>query len=142
MLASKEKWWIFSKDGWIKDLICHNYKVILRNRWYNILSVLFKFCQRDIMHNTVIKCRKITSYYITVISNVFNQASKNIYTNYGKCTDLQTYFSEKNIWLSSQVFWRIAVSKFQGNRYVLNNVIGCGYLTAICYGNIPVFHIQ
>ena len=43
---------------------------------------------------------------------------------------------------SSQVFRRIAVSKFQGNRYVLNNVIGCGYLTAICYGNIPVFHLQ
>ena len=35
-----------------------------------------------------------------------------------------------------QVFRRIAVPKFQGNRFVLNNMTGCGYLNAICHQDI------
>ena len=48
------------------------------------------------------------------------------YTKYGKYTDLQTYFLEKNIWISSQVFEGIVVPKFQGNRSVLSNMTGWG----------------
>ena len=45
--------------------------------------------------------------------------NKKIFAKYGKYADLQTTFSEKNIWRSSQVFRGIAVPKFQGNRSVL-----------------------
>ena len=37
---------------------------------------------------------------MTFIFNVFNQCSKKSYAKYGKCTHLQTYFSEKNMWHS------------------------------------------
>ena len=69
-----------------------------------------------------------------------NQSSKKSYAKYGKCIDLQTYFSEKNVQVSCQLFRRMAVPKSQGNRFVLNNMIGCDYLTAICYRNISAFH--
>ena len=57
--------------------------------------------------------------------------------SYAKCcksTDLQTYFSEKNIWHSSQVFLGIAFPKFQGNRSVLRNgdrvwLFDCNFLS-------------
>ena len=69
-----------------------------------------------------------------------NQSSKKSYAKYGKYIHLQTYFPEKNIWVSCQLFRRIAVPKSRGNRFVLNNMIGCDYLTAICYRNISAFH--
>ena len=62
---------------------------------------------------------------------MFNQSSKKSYAKYGKYTDLQTHFSEKNIWHSSQVFQGIAVPKFQGNKSFLSNVLECG-----CDGNL------
>ena len=57
--------------------------------------------------------------------------------------NMQSYnhISQKNIWLSGQVFREIAVAKFHGNRSVLGVVIECGYLTAICCRNIPASHI-
>ena len=59
---------------------------------------------------------------------------------YGKYTDLQTYFSEKSIWRHSQFFQGIAIPKFQRNRSFISNVIGCGYLSPLFCRNIPAFH--
>ena len=73
---------------------------------------------------------------------MFDQSSKKSYPKYGKYTDLQTYFSEKNTWRSGQVFRGVAVPKLQENRSVLSDVIGCEYFTAIHYRNIPAFHIS
>ena len=53
------------------------------------------------------------------IFNAFNQSSKRGCAKYGKYTDLQTYFLEKNILLRSQAFQGIVVPKFQRNRSVL-----------------------
>ena len=36
---------------------------------------------------------------------------------------------------------RIAFPKLSGNMPLLSNVIGCGYLTAICYQNIQLILI-
>ena len=44
------------------------------------------------------------------------ESSKESFAKHGKYTDLQTSFSEKNIWFSSQVFWEISVPKLQGNK--------------------------
>lgn len=56
---------------------------------------------------------------------MFNQSFKKGYAKPARYTDLQTYFSEKNNWHSIHVFQGIVVSKFQGNRCVLSNVIVC-----------------
>ena len=58
---------------------------------------------------------------------MFNQSSKKRTAKYGKYTDLQTYFSGKNTWRSSQELQDISVPKIQRNRSVLSNKIGCGY---------------
>ena len=76
---------------------------------------------------------------------MFNQFNQKSYAKSGRYTDLQTYFLEKNIWRSSQMFQGIVVPKFQGSGYFLINLIGCGYCTEftietfqpfICYEKI------
>ena len=34
-----------------------------------------------------------------------------------------------------------AFPTYQRNKFAIRNVTGCGYLTAICYRNIPALHI-
>ena len=113
-----------------------HFSIILENRWWNCLMLCSVFVKETL---TIIQFQwyKITSCWLIFIFNVFNQSSKRNYAKYGIYTDIQTYFSEKNIWLGVQVFWGITGSKFQGNRSVLSNEIGCGCLIAICYRNIP-----
>ena len=108
-------------------------------RNFSLTEALLSVIQFSVLNGA--KLRKVTCCWLIFILNVFNQSSKKRYAKYGKCKDLQTYFSEKNIWHSNQVFPGIDFPKFQGNRSVLRNVIVCGYLTAMRYWNIPIFHI-
>ena len=70
-------------------------------------------------HNTVFQCCKITSCLSISVLHVFNHSFKRIFAKYGKYTDLQSNFSDKNIWRSSKVFQGIAFPKFRGYRSVL-----------------------
>ena len=78
-----------------------------------------QFSWKDIKHKMFSMPQSYYSCWFIFIFNVLNQFLKVSFTNYGKYTDLQTDFSEKNIWHSSQVFPGIAVPKFQGSRSVL-----------------------
>ena len=91
---------------------------------------------KDIKDNTVFQCRKITSCWLIFIFNISKQSFKKTFSKSDRYTDLQTCFSEKNIWCNSQLFQEIAVPKLHEKRFVFNNVIGCGCLNTICYWNI------
>lgn len=69
-----------------KEIIWQNFKARIKE-----LPKCFVQFYRDVRHNTVFQWSKIT------IFNVFNQTYKKCYAKYGKCTDPQTYFSEKKI---------------------------------------------
>ena len=77
--------------------------------WHNFEGKIIKlpkvFCSVFVK---IFQCRQTTTWLLIFIFNVFNQFSKKSYAKYGKNTDLQTYFSEKSIWRSSQVFRGIA----------------------------------
>ena len=61
----------------------------------------------------------MTSCWVIFILNVFNQFSEDIFAKFGKYSGLQRYFSVKNIWQSSQVFWGIVAPISQRNKSVL-----------------------
>ena len=48
------------------------------------------------------QCRKVTCRGVVLTFSELNQYSKKMFAKYGKYTELQTYFSETNIWHSSQ----------------------------------------
>ena len=73
----------------------------------------------QLKHNTVFQCCEITSCLSISFLHVFNHSFKRIFAKYGKYTDLQSNFSDKNIWRSSKVFQGIAFPKFRGYRSVL-----------------------
>ena len=121
-----------SKDGWIKDLKMFSRFVCFKLRHIVRVSAQCRIFQ----------CHKTNSWWSIFVFNVFKQSPKKSYAKYGKCTDLQTYFSEKNIWRGSEVFQGITVPKFRWNRFVLSNVKECDSLSSIRYRNIPAFHIS
>ena len=94
------------------------------------VSVFFSFCQRDIKYKTVfIEAKLLLADWFLFSMRLIDPLRK-VTSN---MVNIKTYkFISRR---------RIAVPKFQRNRSVLSNVTECGYLTAICYSNILIFHI-
>ena len=90
----------------------------------------------------VFHCYEIEFFWLIFVFSMFNHSFKKSYAKCVKLTDLQTDFSEKNIWWSSQVFRETDVPKFGGKRSVLSIAIRCGYLTAICYLFLPFLYYK
>ena len=104
--------------------------------WHNFeeqMIELPKFLVQ-LKHNTVFQCCKVTSCLSILVLHVFNHSFKRIFAKYVKYTDLQSNFSDKNIWRSSKVFQGIAFPKFRGQRQY------CNIIFSAVEQKKPIFH--
>ena len=107
--------------------------------WHNfedqIIEVSEVFCSVFIWETS-----SIIQFFIATklhLFTVLNQSSKKSFPS--RPTNI--FLRKEYLAQQSGVLGR-AIPKFEGNKSVINNVIGHGYSTAICYRNIPAFHIS
>ena len=107
-----------------KYLIISNYFidiVLARNQVFSV-----QFLLRDIKHDTIFVCRKISSCCLVLVFNVVNKSFMKSFAISGKLyIDLQ-----------KRISWRIAVLKLPGKQ-VRKFCFGYGYMAAFRNRNIP-----